>query len=148
MLLIEYCNYTPSYCPATITTLTRTYKFICPFKLYKPSKDTMSCTSISFNLWGKCIRLLEKAEGNISGCLYFTFSFSLVWLTDCVSWALVQHMKNFSLLLQLLACPSSSLCLMVIKMQRIQSKLNIGKKLVGCTCLDVALLLNFVATAK
>lgn len=34
------------------------------------------------------------------------------WLTDCVSWALVQHMKNFSLLLQLLAWPSSSRCLM------------------------------------
>lgn len=32
-------------------------------------------------------------------------------LTDCVSWALVQHMKTFSLLLQLLAWPSSSLCL-------------------------------------
>lgn len=33
-------------------------------------------------------------------------------LTDCVSWALVQHMKNLSLLLQLLAWPSSNLCLM------------------------------------
>lgn len=36
----------------------------------------------------------------------------VMWLTDWVSWALVQHMKNLSLLLQLLAWPSSSLCLM------------------------------------
>lgn len=35
----------------------------------------------------------------------------VMWLTDWVSWALVQHMKNFSLLLQLLAWPSSSRCL-------------------------------------
>ena len=33
------------------------------------------------------------------------------WLTDCVSWVLLQHMKNLSLLLQLLAWPSSSRCL-------------------------------------
>lgn len=36
---------------------------------------------------------------------------SVKWLTDCVSWPLVQHIKNFSLLLQLLAWPSSSRCL-------------------------------------
>lgn len=42
----------------------------------------------------------------------------VLWLTDCVSWALVQHIKNFSLLLQLLAWPSSSLCLMGRKTQK------------------------------
>lgn len=50
------------------------------------------------------------------------FSKCVAWLTDCVSWALVQHIKNFSLLLQLLACPSSSLCLTTRKKRQRRNK--------------------------
>lgn len=67
-------------------------------------QSELSLMTCSLDVFIPVCSTFQLTKGKTGECV--------MWLTDWVSWALVQHMKNLSLLLQLLAWPSSSLCLM------------------------------------